>query len=308
MDRVYLSRGARGMLVTDVQQNLQRDGYYTGNIDGSYGGVTEKGVANFQDEHQLAISGAIDTTTWVDLMRRPVPSLYERCLEVTAAFEGHGFSAVAGAWDAGWLTWGIIGFTLASGSLKHVVLDVWEKAPEVVRQSFGSRTEELINIMGASPADQKAWAQSISVPPKMYRVVDPWRTAFMAFGQSPVVQARQLQRAEEDYFQPAMQLMSRLALQQELGAGLCFDIQVQNGGLKQSAEETVDEFRQNNPSASEEDLRRIIADAVADSSDPQYREDVRARKETFATGIGTVHGSDVNLKQWGLDAVPIAGA
>ena len=44
----------------------------------------------------------------------------------------------------------------------------------------------------------------------------------------------------------------------------------------------------------------MIADAVADNANPKFREDVRARKRTFATGIGTVHGGTYTLNQWGL--------
>ncbi|WP_447602837.1 hypothetical protein [Nitrospira sp. Nam80] len=136
-------------------------------------------------------------------------------------------------------------------------------------------------------------------------MIEPWRSAFMAFGESPVVQAMQLQRAEEDYFVPAMKLLSRLELEEELGAGLCFDIQVQNGGIKPKAAQVIRDFRDDNPDADELTFRTVIADAVADHSNPKFKEDVRARKRTLATGVGTVHGGSYVLKQWGVDAVPL---
>jgi peptidoglycan hydrolase-like protein with peptidoglycan-binding domain len=305
MSRIYLSRGARGMLVTEAQQNLQRDGYYTGTIDAIYGGVTEKGVFRYQEDQQLPITGALDSTTWIELMRRGPPSLYQRCLQITAAFEGHGFGSVAGAWDAGWVTWGIIGFTLSSGSLGKVILGVWGQAPEVVREAFGNRTDELVSIMRSSRLEQNTWAESISVPPTKYRVVEPWRSGFMAFGQSPVVQVAQINNAEQQYFTPAMQSLSRLGLTQELGASLCFDIQVQNGGIKPEAMAIIEQFRQSHPIANEQDLRAVIADAVADASSPRFKEDVRRRKRTFVTGVGNVHGSAYVLSQWGVNSLPI---
>lgn len=304
MSRIYLGLGARGMLVTEAQQHLRQEGYYTGNLDGQYGGATETGVSRFQEERELPVTGAIDGDTWPDLMQRDPPSLFQRCLQVTAAFEGHGFGVVAGAYDAGLLTWGIIGFTLGSGTLSGVLQEVWDHNPEVMRSCFGSHTEELVEILTASKRRQKAWAESISVPPTNYRVIEPWRSAFMALGQNPAVQAVQLRQAETRYFVPAMQLRSTLELDEELGAGLCFDIQVQNGGLRAGARRQIEAFREANPDANELPFREVIADAVADSALPRFREDVRSRKRTLATGSGSVHQASYALTNWGLGPFP----
>ena len=304
MSRIYLGRGCRGSLVGEAQQNLKQEGYYTGNVDNTYGGVTQTAVTRFQEEQDLPETGAIDGDTWQDLMRREPPSLFHRCVQVTAAFEGHGFGAVAGAYDDGWLTWGIIGFTLGSGTLNGVLLEVWENNPEIIRSSFGSKTDELIEILTASRRSQKAWAESISEPPKNYRVIEPWRSSFMALGQSPAVQAVQLRHAETRYFVPAMRLRADLALEEELGAALCFDIQVQNGGLRSQAKRRIETFREEHSEADEQTFRTVIADAVADAALPRFREDVRARKRTMAAGEGTVHQAAYTLANWGLGAFP----
>lgn len=44
-------------------------------------------------------------------MDADIPAALDRSLQVTAAFEGHGFGMLQGNWDGAWLTWGIIGFT-----------------------------------------------------------------------------------------------------------------------------------------------------------------------------------------------------
>ena len=55
------------------------------------------------------------------------------------------------------------------------------------------------------------------------------------------------------------------------------------------------------------ELRVIVANAVADASQPTWREDVLGRKLTIATGKGTVHGRDYVLENWGLsDEYPAA--
>ena len=48
---------------------------------------------------------------------------------------------------------------------------------------------------------------------------------------------------------------------------------------------------QNNPPATEQDARIVVANVIAEGSKPQWVEDVRKRKTTIATGSGAVHGA-----------------
>jgi len=50
----------------------------------------------------------------------------------------------------------------------------------------------------------------------------------------------------------------------------------------------------------------IIANAVANQSLPQFREDVRSRKLTIAIGTAAVHGETFVLRNWGLGDLPHA--
>ena len=50
-------------VVVNVQVQLQRDGYYTGPIDGLLGPMTRHAIAAFQADHGLAITSAIDEAT-----------------------------------------------------------------------------------------------------------------------------------------------------------------------------------------------------------------------------------------------------
>ena len=54
---------APGDVVTNTQVQLQREGYYTGAIDGSLGPLTRRALAAFQADHGLAITSAIDQPT-----------------------------------------------------------------------------------------------------------------------------------------------------------------------------------------------------------------------------------------------------
>ena len=55
------------------------------------------------------------------------------------------------------------------------------------------------------------------------------------------------------------------------------------------------------PSASERQARIDVANAVADDARPTFRDDVRARKLTIASGVGRVHGEFFGLAKWGVD-------
>lgn len=52
----HLRRGRKGQLVTDLQQRLAEEGYYDGEIDGSYGPALENAVEHYQQTHQLKVT------------------------------------------------------------------------------------------------------------------------------------------------------------------------------------------------------------------------------------------------------------
>jgi hypothetical protein len=118
------------------------------------------------------------------------------------------------------------------------------------------------------------------------------------------VQDVQKQIAFKKYFQPAVATAKRLGLRSELGLALCFDIAVQNGGIKPVANKRIQQQIAQQPAQAELDLRKLVANAVADAARARFQEDVRARKLTIATGQGRVHGHQYVLAQWGLGEFP----
>jgi len=133
-------------------------------------------------------------------------------------------------------------------------------------------------------------------------VVEPWRSAFARFGSEDLVQASQLARARDDYFASAARTAERIGLTTELGVALCFDVHVQNGGVKKEALEAIEAER--TPETGQQDLRILVAEAVADNAAPTWRNDVRTRKLAIATGAGAVHGEHLVLESWGLGEYP----
>ena len=53
--------------------------------------------------------------------------------------------------------------------------------------------------------------------------------------------------------------------------------------------------------------RKAVANLVADGLGEKWKEDVRARKLTIATGVGEVHGKKYVLENWGLSGEISAG-
>ncbi|WP_371017811.1 peptidoglycan-binding protein [Pseudalkalibacillus sp. JSM 102089] len=58
-----LQVGSRGQEVTDLQSKLKAAGYYSYNVDGIYGRITQKAVQDFQKEKGLSVTGKADSTT-----------------------------------------------------------------------------------------------------------------------------------------------------------------------------------------------------------------------------------------------------
>lgn len=299
MARLLFGRGARGAIIQRIQEKLTAAGFDTKGHDGIYGGDTVAAVTAFQKAHDLPQTGSVDDATWKTLTNTDIPPVLDRCLGLTATFEGHGFTLAQGNFDGAGITWGIIGFTLKHGELTKIIKSAFAEDPELVRSCFGEKTDELLAVLDKPWDQQLAWADSISLGNAKAQLAEPWKTAFRKFGETELAQRLQLERVAEAYYKPALATAQRFGLTSEVGAALCFDIHVQNGGVKAAAESVV--RAQQTADMHESDVRLLIANAVADNALPQWREDVRERKVAIAKGHGTVHGLIAELKNWGLD-------
>jgi len=294
--RTYIGIGSVGDIVKEIQRALSGAGFDTKGIDGWFGQNTVSALRSFQQSRQLPLTGAVDEPSWRQLLQRPVPSVFERSLQLTAAFEGHGFGLAVGNFDDALMTWGIIGFTLASGEIPQIVNAINLNHPELLRQAFQDSAQELFDLMNESPEQQTLWADQHTLGDGS--LVQPWRQMFAVFGSFPEVQEEQMKHVVSDYLEPAIQTARKLNLGTELGLALCFDISVQNGGIKRAA---MTQIQQDSVAGiAESELLSLIANAVADNSRAKFREDVRRRKLTIARGQGTVHGHSYVLENWGL--------
>jgi len=178
MARLLFAKGVRGEIVRKLQRRLTDLGFEPKGVDGDFGDATHEAVQAFRASIGLEATGLIDVPTWQRLMSAPIPSVAERSLQLTAAFEGHGFTLARGNWDGAGVTWGIIGFTLKFGSLSSILREIHRRDPELLRQAFRNKTAELLQVLRAPRTEQLAWADSISVPPRKTQLAQPWRSAF----------------------------------------------------------------------------------------------------------------------------------
>ena len=233
MSRVWFSRGLRGMIAKRIQADLLRAGFFAGPVelfvDGDFGGNTETALRTLQARRGLAESGTVDIDTWQQLTTDPLPTLFERCLGMTAQFEGHGFGLLQGNFDGAGLTWGIIGFTLKSRQIQALLAEAEATVPGTLARVLGPLAPLWQDVVSRSLAEQIAWADSISTGAAKTRVPPDWKDAFARLGDEPIVKRLQMQRAYDKYFVPACGSARTLGLHSELGIELAFDVHVQNG-------------------------------------------------------------------------------
>jgi hypothetical protein len=310
MGRIFFQRApsgfrtVRGELIKRIQETLKAGGFYNDTTDGIYGNNSELAIQKFQQERQLPPTGKVDDQTWQSLMSSPAPDLKQRCLQVTADFEGTGFTKAVGNFDGAGITWGIIGFTLSNGELGALLKEIETAQHDVFVSAFGQqRHGKILEVIDQPKAKQMAFANSISVGSKKMKILDEWDQSFIKLGSDPAVQEIQLQRTKK-YFDIAERDVGRFNVKNELGLALCFDTAVQNGGIDQTEATRIRKKVEQTPPATQQDLRLIITNVVAENSNPEFIEDVRKRKLSFATGKGTVHGSKYDVKTWGLDEFP----
>lgn len=317
-------RGASGPEVVRIQQQLQESRFYSGPLDGLYGGGTESAVRNFQQHRGLNVDGVVGSTTWKELFdetevpppeiaRRP---LEYRCLALTGTFETGTpvpdcFAGISGDFDGQGLSLGALQWNLGQGSLQPLIRSMVRSHPGLLESVFQDHFPELKLVFSATAEDQLAWVRSIQNPIRN-TVNEPWRGLLKTLGRQQEFQEVQVREAEVLYRQ-ALDLCHNYGLWSERGVALMFDIKVQNGSISELVRAQIQRQIQRLPStlseaAREQAMLEIIANRRSEASKPRWVEDVRRRKLTIAQGAGEVHGSHFNLEeQFGIRLQPFAG-
>lgn len=67
-DYIYLARGSRGTLVSQIQTRLKELGYYTIRVDGIFGVGTQSAVRAFQRNNGLSVTGIVNSEVYTAIM------------------------------------------------------------------------------------------------------------------------------------------------------------------------------------------------------------------------------------------------
>ena len=170
--RIYMRRrsgyrAVRGGYVIDLQKAISPGNPTPLSIDGVFGKQTENALRNWQARQGLDPTGVVDELTWTTATAQELPSYFQRCLAITAAFEGHGYTFAAGNWDNAYLTWGVVGFTLKHGNFGKVFETIEDRHPNLLRTTIGAnKAMELLDVVNSNAARKRDWGNSISVSPK----------------------------------------------------------------------------------------------------------------------------------------------
>jgi len=219
-----------------------------------------------------------------------------RCLALTGAFETGKlppacFASVAGDFDGQGLSFSALQWNLGQGTLQPLLQQMFSKHPIVMAGCFfEAHSADLQYLLGQPKNVQLAWARSIQG--STHALSADWAKSFNALGLTPEWQ-EVAQTSAAGYFDRARFQAGQLEVRSDRAIALLFDCQVQNGGVPRlQLEHCLDTFL---PSWGEAEKMRCIANAVADSANPKWAADVRARKLTIANGSGIVHRMSFDL-------------
>ncbi len=295
-----------------LQTELKNLGFYTGTIDGMFGGGTESAVKSFQRSAGLTPDGIVGPKTWERILGSPHPgdppavvreSLAYRCLALTGAFETSlpipdCFSAAAGDFDGQGISFGSLQWNLGQRSLQPLLQAAVDRYPELVRSIFHDHYPTLIDLLKQPLSRQLTWARSIQRPDG-HVIHEPWLGLFKMLGRTREFQQIEMEQASER-FRSALSLCSIYRVTSERAVALMFDIVVQNGSISATTRSRIEADVAKLPKpgdwATDEAAKlRVIANRRAEAANPTWIEDVRKRKLTIANGSGTVHGLQYDL-------------
>ncbi|MBM4132944.1 MAG: peptidoglycan-binding protein [Nitrospira sp.] len=316
-------RGSKGNEVRQIQSRLKELGFYTGLVDGDFGGGTESAIKSFQKSKRLTLDGVVGPATWAKLFPKeaiPAPAIHAKpvafkCLALTGSFETNApvpdcFAGLSGDFDGQGMSMGVCQWNIGQGSLQPLLKKMDEEHREVVKGIFHDDYPVFAAWLQEEREAQLEWIRGRQDP--RHRLDEPWRGYFKALGRTEEFQ--QIQTAAADrLFKKGLALRKKYSLTSDRAAALMFDILVQNGSIGSITEAQIKaDFASLNPVPPAEQLEvermKIVANRRAEAAKSEWMEDVRRRKLTIATGEGTVHGRYYNLaEQYGLGLTGSAG-
>jgi hypothetical protein len=311
---ILMRRGAggttpvRGHLVEKVQEALIRSNDLAAadvaadNKHGVLEAATVTALRAWQKKNGFAEADAVTHEQWSKLTGEPLPDIFERCAQVTAAFENSafGFGHVnKDNSDHAVLTFGYHGYTVSGGNLQKFLKEIDNKHPDLLDTTFGAAKAAELRSIFPPISDDDAITKGKAIFLNGNDVKPDWIAAFKIFGETNESKAEQLAFTRREYWTPAEAALATMKLGEPLSHALCFDVSVQNGPgrAKGVATATVSQFTQ---AMGEKDKRLLFAQNVV-AAISVFSADTKSRKvDTLVDGSGEVHHDLYHLFDWGF--------
>lgn len=300
------TRAIYGHLVRQVQLALRNGGFETQGIDMIFGDDTADALLAWRaSTGKSALEAILTRADWTELTNGKEPDLFDISAQATAAFEGHGFGKIVGDFDGAVMTWGYHGYTLKFGHLQAVLNLIEGEGPDTLNAVFGDdRASKLRDMLAmGSINDQIDWART-TVLDANNAIKDDWHGQFADLGEQAVTRTAQLAHSRKTFWEGmAVPQAAAMGLKEPLSLGMLFDAAIQQGGASKVTVKTVQDARAADPAITEMSLRAVLAQALRDQlSNTDWADDVFARRKTFISGRGKVHGANYDLGYWGFFA------
>jgi hypothetical protein len=248
-------------------------------------------------------------------MEPKLKATFQKCLLITGAFEGARYGGSVGNFDGAGMSFGILQWNLAQGTLQPLFSEMYssdptrfdeiakDKSGEIMTMALAYDRETIQNFVNKvttgkefipSKPSKKFYSGKVNILPE-------WKEVFANLGNG----FKNIQDdATEHYFNDALKICKLFNLKTERSIAFAFDQSVQRGRGSIS-----DEYQQYKEQAKEFITEKGVLQFILDNDLPDFserwRDDVRNRRATIINGTGTVHGTSYDLtKFYGLsDAI-----
>lgn len=283
-------RGCRGPVVVGFQEHLEVS------ADGIYGRLTTLAVRKLQRAYGWVETGEAGRAEF-EALGIQFPDEFLRCLNLTSAMEGTGFSDVNVQDIDGWgITLGVIGFTSRNGEVQRLFSEFLKLHPHGMDGMMSeARVATLKNLIHTG-ASYKAWDAFAYAPNKYIR--SDFEAMVDRLGRHPDFRNLQVRFARKTYWEPAIATAAKLGVKSMAGRGLLYDGYVQSGGWRQDHQKFLDSETKD---GTEKTLLRAIARAFGYRATKRWQHDVLKRKLLFVETAGVVHGLYLDLDDFAFD-------
>jgi hypothetical protein len=239
----------------------------------------------------------------------------EKCFELTGAFEGGGYAALAGNFDGAGISFGVIQYNLYSKTLQPVIRDMYAAGPQTFRRCMThvvqgkaiDLTDELLRVCAMAPAAAVQWAQARQdTGGRFLPHYDHWVRAFKALATVDGFNVVQRKHASR-YMERAQGYVKSYGFKSERALALMFDISVQCGSITLGSWTRYQAATVGRVLTEQKKLEALARAVQFQDSRAWVQRDILSRKLTIATGVGIVHGRSYNLhRDFGITDARIA--